>query len=294
MERAVVVGNCQAKALEVTLGASRAFRDRFTLVTFPAVHEIPEGMIPELHRAVASATVVITQLVNEDYRDGIGLGTETLASLAADATVIRWPNVYWDGYFPDLCYLRDAEGTPILDGPGHYHDRVVLTAFRDGSSPDDVCSLLADPDTPSDAASRAAKATAELGQREERCDVLVSPFILNNYSKELLFFTMNHPSNRMLGFLAEEILRSIGVEGGIDYQRIASRRWRRTPREILGQTFYPLHANHARALKLEFGRGVVAGSSPYRIGGRTLTPLEAVQAFFDYYESNPRVVESNL
>jgi len=92
------------------LSTNEEFTKRFELVSFPAVHEIPDAMVPELHRAVADAAVVVPQRVQEDYRGGIGLGTETLARIAGSATVVRWPSVYWAGYFPDLFYLRNAEG----------------------------------------------------------------------------------------------------------------------------------------------------------------------------------------
>ncbi|HXP29088.1 MAG TPA: WcbI family polysaccharide biosynthesis putative acetyltransferase, partial [Solirubrobacteraceae bacterium] len=87
MERAVVIGNCQASALELMLDTSEAFRKRFELVRFPPVHEFPEELVPKLHEAVADAAVVIPQRVDDSYRGGIGLGTKTLAALAGDATV---------------------------------------------------------------------------------------------------------------------------------------------------------------------------------------------------------------
>src|SRR5580693_5310895 len=104
MDRVVVVGNCQAKALEMMLTTNEEFAKRFEFVSFPAVHEIPAETVPELHRAVAEAAIVILQRVDDGYRDGVGLGTETLARIADSATVVRWPSVYWAGYFPDLFY----------------------------------------------------------------------------------------------------------------------------------------------------------------------------------------------
>jgi Polysaccharide biosynthesis enzyme WcbI len=295
MERAVVIGNCQAGVLELALRSNRAFRSRFELASFPPVHLIPEDAIPTLHEAVRSAGLVATQLVDEDYRGGIGLGTETIASLAANAAVVRWPNIYWDGYFPDLCYLYDAAGIHMLDGPSHYHDRVIMTAFCEGLSVAAACDLLADAERPSDASSSAVRSVAELRRREQRCDVQVSEFIAVRYPKELLFFTMNHPTNRMIGFVAERILACIGIDAEISPRKVG--RSRRRPirgYEILGETFYPLHANHACALRLEFAERLVAGSCDYKLGGRELKPEDAVGAFFDYYKRNKRVVELNL
>lgn len=292
-ERAVVVGNCQARALGLALEASDSFTARFDLISFPAVHEISEAMVPELHRAVASASVVVPQLVDESYRNGIGLDTKTLASLAVNARVISWPNIYWGGYFPELCYLRDATGRQLLDGPAHYHDRTVLAAFSEGLGAAEVCRMLADPERSSHAVSWVANATAELQRREAGCDIHVASFIASNYTKKLLFFTMNHPSNRMLGFVAAQVLERLGIQNDLDLHRIGRRRKLRRYNEILGHTFFPLHANHARALMLELDQ-LIAGRARYRIDGRILEPVDAIRAFFNYYEANRRVVEFNV
>ncbi len=286
MDQVVVVGNCQAGALEMMLSTNEEFTKRFELVSFPPVHEIPDAMVPELHRAVANAAVVIPQRVQEDYRSGIGLGTETLARIAGSAIIVRWPSVYWAGYFPDLFYLRDAEGQPVVDGPFDYHDRTILEAYAAGIDVAGVCRLLEDPEQPSEAQAWATNATAELEIRGQDCEVKVTSFIASKFREELLFFTMNHPANHLLGYMAQQITDFIGIPGGIDHRRI--------PDEILGPTFYPLHANHVRALELEFGSGLIAGGSPFRIRGVTYDTPRAVQAFFEYYETHPDLVGFNL
>lgn len=286
MDRVVVVGNCQAKALEMMLATNEEFTKRFEFVSFPAVHEIPADMVPELHTAVADAAVVIPQKVDDGYRDGIGLGTETLVSVAGKATVVRWPSVYWAGYFPDLFYLRDELGRPVVDGPFDYHDRTILQAYASRLDTVATCRFLQDPDQPSDAPTWAANATAELDVRSRDCEVKVASFITSKFRDELLFFTMNHPTNRMLGFMAQQITEFIGIPGLVDHRLI--------PDEILGPTFYPLHANHARALELRLGEEVGAGRTSFRIRGTSYEPPQAVQRFFDYYAAHPNLVELNV
>jgi hypothetical protein len=285
MDRVVVVGNCQAGALELMLGTNGEFAKRFEFVSFPAVHEIPEAMIPDLHRAVADAAVVIPQRVDDGYRDGIGLGTETLTRIAGKATVVSWPSVYWAGYFPDLFYLRDADGRPVVDGPFDYHDRSILHAYATGHDIAATCRLLEDPERPSDALAWVAKATTELDIRGQGCDVQVTTFIDSGFRSELLFFTMNHPTNRLLAFVAQQITQLLGLPGLIDQRRI--------PDEILGLTFYPLHPNHARVLGLSFEDRFISGRTPFKIRGVTYEAPEAVQVFFDYYAAHPELVELN-
>lgn len=286
MDRAVVVGNCQATALELMLSTNEEFTRRFELVRFPPVHEFPEELIPELHRAVADASVLIAQRVDDGYRDGIGLGTDTLAALAATSTVIRWPSVYWTGYFPDLSYLRDSDRAPVLDGPFDYHDRAILRAYAAGVDVEGACALLQDPDVPSNAQEWAAHATAELELRGKDCDVQISSFIASRCRDELLFFTMNHPTNRLLAFIARQITELLGVPGEVDSALM--------PGEVLGSTFYPLHANHVRALALGFGAQYAAGSTPFKIRDAIYEPAQAVRAFYDYYAEHPQLVELNL
>lgn len=286
MERIVVVGNCQARALEMMLSTNRQFTDRFEFVSFPAVHEIPDEMVPELHRAVAEAHVLVSQRVDDGYRDGVGLGTKTLTSIAANAIVVRWPSVYWAGYFPDLFYLRDTEGHPVVNGPFDYHDRTILQAYDTGLGAASTCQLLADHDRPSNAQDWATQATTELDIRGQDCDIQVASFIAAQFREQLLFFTMNHPTNRLLAFMAQQITEQIGVPGHVDHRQI--------PDEILGSTFYPFHANHARALQLDFGVNLEIGSTPFRIRGHPHEPADAVQLFFEYYEAHPELVEVNL
>jgi hypothetical protein len=286
MKRVVVVGNCQASALELMLRTNDQFTKNFELVSFPPVHEFPEAMVPELHLAVAEADVLIPQRIEDGYRNGMGLGTETLTGIAQTSTVVRWPSLYWAGYFPDLFYLRDATGQPVVDGAFDYHDRSILEGYAAGFDPQAVCRLLEDPDRPSNAQTWAENATAELSVRGEDCDVHVASFIASRFRRELLFFTMNHPANVLLAHLATEITDLLGIPGGVDHRRV--------PGEILGSTFFPLHANDARALQLEFAVEFAAGHAPFRFRWETYEPLKAVQMFFDYYADHPELVALNL
>jgi hypothetical protein len=286
MERVVVVGNCQATALELMLSTNDEFTRRFEFVRFPSVHEFPEERVPELHRTVADADLLILQRIDDGYRDGMGLGTNTLAKIARTSSVLRWPSVYWAGYFPDLFYLRDATGGLVLDGPSDYHDRTILRAYAAGVDVADACLLLEDPERPSAARAWAEEATAELSVRGRDCEVQVTEFIASRFREELLFYTMNHPTNRLLAFIAQQITDLLGVPGNVDSQRM--------PGEVLGSTFYPLHANHVRALELRFGEELGAGRTPFRMRGTSYEPPQAVQAFYKYYDGHPRLVEVNL
>jgi hypothetical protein len=223
--------------------------------------------------------------VEEGYRDELGVGTETIASIAGQATVVRWPSVYWAGYFPDLFYMRDAAGQPVVDGPFDYHDRVILQAFAMGCDVAQTRRVLEDPERPSDAVDWASKATAELDIRGQGCDVQVAEFIASKFRDELLFFTMNHPAGLLLAFISQQVLELIGLPNDVQPELILT--------EMLGSTFYPLHVNHVRTLGLGFGDEVAAGRVPFRIRDVSYESDEAVRAFFNYYQENRDLVGIN-
>jgi hypothetical protein len=201
--------------------------------------------------------------------------------------VLRWPSVYWAGYVPDLFYLRDATGGPVVDGPFDYHDRTILEAYAAGMDVGGVCDLLADPERPTGAREWANRATAELDVRGQGCEIRVASFISERFREELLFFTMNHPANRMVAHMAQQVLQQLGLPGSVDPVRLG-------PDDLLGSTFYPLHANHVRALDLGFGASCAAGEVPFRIRGVVCEAPEAVERFFRYYAAHPQLVELNL
>jgi hypothetical protein len=286
MQKVVIIGNCQATALEMMLSTNSVFRDRFEFVSFPPVHEMPVEQMPLLHSAVANADIVVPQRIDESYRDGMGLGTKTLTEVASTDSVVRWPSVYWAGYFPDLFYLRNAAGAAIHDGPFDYHDRVILRAFAAGVDVTGACVLLEAASEPSNAPAWAAHATAELDIRGEDCDIEVASFIGSHFREELLFFTMNHPTNRMLAYMAQQITELLEIPGRVDPRQM--------PGEVLGATFYPLHTNHVRALDLQFGEQARAGRTSFRLRGESYEPVQAVSAFYGFYEANPELVQANL
>jgi hypothetical protein len=195
--RAIVFGNCQAKALEHVLSAYTPFARRFTTTAFPPVHEIQPDTIAKVHASAERCDLLVVQRISEGYR-GLGVGTNTLISLARRATCVRWPDAYWSGYFPDQFYLRDSHGKAVVNGPFDYHDRAILNAFASGLGVNQTVERLADSEQPLRAEEWTALATESLRTRELECDATISAFVASNFDRGLLFFTINHPTNIVL------------------------------------------------------------------------------------------------
>jgi hypothetical protein len=283
--RAIVFGNCQADAIAKLLARSAAFRRRFRLLRFPAVHEIKAADVPKLHAALATVDVAFLQPVEESYREGIGLGTETLMGHASNAEVVLFPSVYWTGYMPTVNYLRSSAGL-VLDGPFDYHDEVILEAWADGARAPEILALLADPDRPSRAPEEAEAAFGRLEERAVNLGVDIVPYLRARYREEPLFHMLNHPTDALLAHVASALAQTQGVT-----TRVVTRR-RAAP--LLGHTSYPLHPADVRALGLRFGDGLQAPAAPYRIRGRSYAPAEAIRRFLDYYDNHRELALGHL
>jgi polysaccharide biosynthesis acetyltransferase WcbI-like protein len=283
--RAIVFGNCQADAIAKLLAGSVAFRRRFRLLRFPAVHEIADADVPKLHAALATVDVAFLQPVEEGYRDGIGVGTTTLMAHARNAHVVLFPSIYWTGYMPTVTYLRPPSGL-VLDGPFDYHDEIIMQAWADGAQVPEILALLADPDRPSRAPEEAEAAFGRLEERNVGFGVDIVPYLRERYRAELLFYMLNHPSDTLLAYVASELAQTQGVTPRIYLRRRSA--------SLLGHTSYPLHPTDVRALGLRFGDGLQAPTAPYRIRGRTYAPAEAIGRFLEYYDNHRELALGHL
>jgi hypothetical protein len=283
--RAIVVGNCQADAITTLLARSVAFRRRFRLLRVPAVHEITDEDVPKLHAALATVDVAFLQPVDEWYRNGIGLGTQTLMARAANAEVVLFPSVYWTGYMPTVTYLRPPSGY-VFDGPFDYHDEFVMEAWADGAQVPEILALLADPDRPSRAPQEAEAAFGRLEERDVGFGVDIVPYLRERYRDEPLFHMLNHPTDTLLAHIASALARTQGVTARITARRRAE--------PLLGHTSYPLHPADVRALGLRFGHGLQAPTASYKIRGRTYAPTEAIRAFLHYYDTHRELALGHL
>ena len=128
MDRVVVVGNCQAKALEMMLATNEEFAKRFEFVSFPAVHEIPGEIVP---RVAPARSPMLLWLFFSAFEDRLPRWDRSRHRDARDHC----------GYRPPLCAGRACIGPatsrisficamqreqPVVDGPFDYHDRTIL------------------------------------------------------------------------------------------------------------------------------------------------------------------------
>lgn len=107
-KRAIVFGNCQASAISRVLGDHPHFSQRFEIIPTPAVHVLTLKQREKLLSDVAECDLLIHQPVSDVYHPA---STALLiSSLNPCAKAISFPVCWFDGYFPDMTYLKASGG----------------------------------------------------------------------------------------------------------------------------------------------------------------------------------------
>lgn len=207
---AIVYGNCQAEALRRILVTHEGFAQTYDVVRVPAVHEITAPQLSRLERLLRRADLLITQDIKTGYR-GLALGTsEIIASLPADAVVLRYPVAFFEGLFPFQIYIQRgldpiASPAPITD----YHDLRHLYAARRGWTAEVAARWLDQLSIPpSWVSENAGRSVAELEAREADLDAKISGAVRS--APTTTFHTINHPTNELVVHVAGQLLAQLG------------------------------------------------------------------------------------
>ena len=123
----IVLGNCQAQMLEGII--SQASHD-VAVMRLPPVFELTEQDRPTIIAAFEKADYIFAQRVSEDYHLE-WVRPSYLRGTFPHKTLI-WPNLYFDGYFPDAQYMYRAPYGKLQGPLDDYHLRRVFEAHKAG------------------------------------------------------------------------------------------------------------------------------------------------------------------
>ncbi len=197
----VVTGNCQARAV----GAFLSLLPGVEIIDIIILHLSDESQ-EDYHREIfAAAHKIVAQQTSESFLPRHLRCT----NLKAEGQTIVWPNIFFCGQQPFLRYITSPTKGRLTGPLDVYHDIRILDLWyseRFGGSPfpqrfdNQFAAFLAE------------RSLQELEEREGACDITISEKIRKNWQKERLFFTFNHPSSRLLSFVANTIGSSLGIQ----------------------------------------------------------------------------------
>jgi hypothetical protein len=288
MKKYTVYGNCQARVLASVLNSSKIFKSQFEYLDVKAVHKMtPKDLECTINEVLPQLDLLIFQPVSEKYQNNERYSTNyLLQKLKSDAMSISFPSCYFSGYNPELKRTKlIKEG--VNKDEFNYHDKNLIKYFLSEKIADSEYIIFGDDFYSKEFSCQAVEESIkELEKRElsifgseRQIDIKVSQFIRDNYQKERLFYTFNHPSKALFIYLGKAILRFLGIEDRIALYK-----------DPFAHTIYPIYKSHYQNLKLQFDNTTV-----YKIENQEYQYTDFIQKYIDYYSKISReIIEQKM
>lgn len=208
-----VYANCQSDALASLLLRNPSFEREYELVRILPVHLLKKENKSSIRKIISEVDLCVSQPVST--ANGSRLSTEEITTaLAPNSPIIKFPSIYFDGYFPHLVPLA---GMPSI--MNNAHDINVMVLNQKGYKANDIYNIISSNDFYNSTMSNALfeKSIDELREREgnNKVDILVSSFILAHYKESILFNTYNHPSNKIVMHIAAQVCKMLNIDNSI-------------------------------------------------------------------------------
>ena len=125
------------------------------------------------------------------------------------------PNIYFDGYFPQV--VGNAHNVDVgieQNGRFPYGDRFVDAMAENGASADEIIHAIMSEEfiSKKDILQGIRYSFDNLREREKDCAVKISDYLEEHYKERQLMFRINHPTNECIFELVCRILKALGYE----------------------------------------------------------------------------------
>ena len=282
VKKICISGNCVTMAIPYFLKTCSNFNERYEIIPLKPVYTISAQQdIDEFKNNVSLCDVFLTQPIVGDKYKNMGIDTESIKNiLKPDARLLTMPVPYFSGYFPEQFYLHDDAGNLIgeCEGlPSPYHNKIIFYEYVHKMSAEQVYDILYDESYKTDAEQKVKASIAELQKREQTINFPISGFIEENFKKQRLFWTVNHPTNVLIFFISQQFMKILSGIDNCEYviQNI--------DKELLDSYFTPILPSVQKVLNLEITDKWA--NSKYTI--------DFIKQAYDYYDKHPELVESN-
>lgn len=214
---AIVYGNCQTELIQRFLAESEEFISNYIILNIPRVCQEDEKTWKKVFETgiFSFCDIFIYQIVSDGNKYGITRSTSRVTGCLTDGCIkVAIPNVYFDGYFPQIVknkynVLEDIQE----DGLFKWGDRYVEQLMMSGLDEKQITDIIFDNMFLSDEeiAECVSNAFNNLEKREALTDVKISDYIKQHYENRQLFFAPNHPNNELLLEMTNRILDYLGM-----------------------------------------------------------------------------------
>lgn len=216
---ALLYGNCQTEIIANMLEYNRDFERQYLLLRVPQVHLYrDEKQVEQIfyqNGIMQMVDLFIYQNVKGNNRFCAKLGTHTiLQQINHDCRKMPIHNIYFDGYFIQSDVYDDIFWKNFLQKDFPYFDKIVNGFLEEGKSADEIISLVKDENLFScgEVIEHCEASIHNLREREKSVEIPIVDYIEENYKKEQLFYTHNHPKNFVIYEYVGRMLKALGID----------------------------------------------------------------------------------
>uniref|UniRef100_A0A6C0LHK6 Polysaccharide biosynthesis enzyme WcbI domain-containing protein n=1 Tax=viral metagenome TaxID=1070528 RepID=A0A6C0LHK6_9ZZZZ len=206
-------GNCQCLAMSII--------SKHKDIIFNGIECFVKSSLnkEKMTHAFSEADIIITQPIQDNYRDVEYLSTNYILQVKKPTCkVILFNSLWLNAYFPDVCYKSDYPNSLP------YHHQKIIDCINNNCEIDECIKIINADDVYNETiiSELAIKSCTTLENkmndaRKKYGDKIfyyldVSKYILENYKKKQLFYTMNHPTPVLLSYIISQLSVIIGED----------------------------------------------------------------------------------
>lgn len=239
----IVSGNCQARFLARVLEANPEVADRYRVIYFRAFRKGDTDTIAR--EDLESCAVLFEQIAHQAPE------LPNKDQLPADCQVFRFPILFLNSLWPQAIDDPRNEASKSKAHPAGlwpYGDRFVLKLMDQGLTPDALIEPYLRWNLPEkiDLERFHHINWAKAKELDRRAEIRLGRYVNENFRKERLFVTRNHPSLEMLTVVRDKAFEALNLSGpynDADIEPAAGGMY---------NSFVPVHPSVARFFELEW------------------------------------------
>lgn len=277
LKKICISGNCVTGPLYDILLYHTTIGQKYEIKFLRYVFKVEPENVESIKQDIASCDIFITQPIRGEKYKQLGIDTDNLKSIMKkDSILIKIPIPYFIGYFPEQFYLHDEKSTIVgeCEGLPHpYHNRIIFYGYLNNLDAQEVLDILNNETNIKNITKIAEESLEELKTRDLDLDFGLYEFVKENYKNKRLFWTINHPTNCIIEYMCNEILKKLGLDEKIDISNFE---------EFLAKDYKtPIMKSVATELQLS------------NIENDEKYTLDIINAYYQYYKKHPELVELN-
>ena len=316
MPTLMLLGNCVAQRLErlveACAGQARSGGGGWRVLRATPVYQAATGPEPERALAEMAARAESCDLVFSQplFRYGPCNTEELRARLGDRLRLFAAPN--FEAYFPDVMDLGAPRDPLRVAPPLDWHSRILVLCKAAGTPPEEAQALyMAHPLFRERAVAAAlARTWRTYERREQGLDIGTLDVARRWFDREALFYTWNHPAERLMAVLLDGILAHLGMGAQARAAALTGVGWRGgapdsapagapgeaagadeaggvIPEWSFGFNSWPIITRHHRLFAFP-------GRERFRVAGTEVDVATMALAWYNWYDLHPRTYAAAL